>query len=184
MAEGYRYCFVDINSFKPEFPERRKALFAEGNTIILEDFYSADERARLDGLKQHYHKGIELCLLAYDGERLIGWLIGNQDGPDSFYMRNAAVYPEYRRRGVYGAMLRQVMDKAVSLGFQRIWSRHLASNNAVIIPKLKAGFVFSAMEISEKYGIMVQLSFFPNPRRHEAMRYRTGEVKHVGECCE
>lgn len=53
------------------------------------------------------------------------------------------------------------MDKIKELGFQVIYSRHVTTNSAIIIPKLKAGFVISAMELSDKFGVSVPFFGYP-----------------------
>jgi hypothetical protein len=67
------------------------------------------------------------------------------------------------------------MEHITDLGFQRIYSRHKMSNNAVIIPKLKAGFVITGFEVAMMYfGNLVELSYYTNPRRRELLEVRTG----------
>ena len=57
-----------------------------------------------------------------------------------------------------------------------ISSKHSATNNRVIIPKLKAGFVISGLEISDRYGTLVRLEYFTNPKRRELMDFRSGQA--------
>lgn len=176
-AQKYRYEFTDYDAFMRVFQTHRDQLFSVNNCVDLLDVHSLAENNRRRELVQHRQKGITLCVLAYDGDRLIGWSLGDQDNGDIFYMRNSAVYPDYRRQGVYQAMMKMIVEQAVNLGFQQIRSRHLASNNAVIIPKLKAGFMIRGMEVCDRYGVMVLLSYYPNEKRLELFRYRTGESK-------
>lgn len=177
-AQKYRYEFVDYEEFMHVFQEHRQKLFTETDTVELTEVHSIAENNKRHELSQQVKKGIKLCALAYDGDRLIGWSLGEQENGDIFYMRSSAVYPEYRRRGVYQALLNMIVDQAVNLGFQQIRSRHLASNNAVIIPKLKSGFMIRGMEICERYGVLVLLSYYPHEKRQELFRYRTGETKY------
>ena len=51
------------------------------------------------------------------------------------------------------------------------------TNNAVIIPKLKAGFVISGFEVSDRFGTLVQLSYYFNPLRRKMMDVRVGQRK-------
>lgn len=55
--------------------------------------------------------------------------------------------------------------------------RHSATNNAVIIPKLKAGFVITSMEISDMFGVLVHLTYFPKVLRRKMITYRVGDMK-------
>jgi hypothetical protein len=54
-------------------------------------------------------------------------------------------------------------------------SRHTASNNRVIIPKLKVGFVLSGFEVSDQFGTLVWLRYYFNPTRRRMVDVRTGE---------
>jgi hypothetical protein len=57
---------------------------------------------------------------------------------------------------------------------QVIYSKHQASNSAVIIPKLKAGFVISGLEVLEWAGTLIKMSYFHNQHRKDAFDFRTG----------
>jgi hypothetical protein len=70
-----------------------------------------------------------------------------------------------------------MLDEAIALGFQLIYSRHCATNNQVIIPKLKRGFVISKMEIDDVFGVLVHLHFHVNETRRLIMDYRSGQKK-------
>ena len=89
-------------------------------------------------------------------------------------MANSAVLPDYRRHGIYSELLTACIRLTKEAGFEVIYSLHLSGNNAVIIPKLKAGFVISGMEMLEGAGMMVRLSYFHNEVRREAYSFRTG----------
>lgn len=60
-------------------------------------------------------------------------------------------------------------------GFQVVVSRHNLTNNAVIIPKLKAGFVISGFEVDDRFGTLVKLSYFFNPLRRKLLDVRVGQ---------
>jgi Acetyltransferase (GNAT) family len=112
----------------------------------------------------------------FHGDTLAGWHMGDQHNGTRFYMRNSAVLPEHRRQGLYSAMIRVVMKHLVELGFQNILSNHNATNNAVIIPKLKEGFVITGLNISDLFGTLVSLEYFANPMRRKVMDYRSGFI--------
>lgn len=176
-AASYRYEFVDCNAFFADFVQHRQAVFLETNDVNLADIHSAEEMTIIEDLRKKSVPEIRLCLVVYDGDRVIGWSLGEQERADCFYMRNSAVYPEYRRQGIYRTMLKMMVDKVVSLGFQKIMSRHHATNNAVLIPKMQAGFMISGMEISDRYGLLVFLVYYPHPRRADLLRYRAGALR-------
>ncbi len=84
------------------------------------------------------------------------------------------ILDEHRRIGIYSELLRYVISFTRSRGFQTIKSRHKATNNAIIIPKLKFGFFISGLELSDTMGTLVNLTYFHNTYRRELMNARSG----------
>lgn len=107
-------------------------------------------------------------------DQFCGWTIGEQQADGVFYMRNSAIFPEHRRKGLYSALLDKTLQSARNKGFQAVRSRHKATNNEVIIPKLKAGFKITGFEISDIFGTLVHLTLFLNPLREQVLDYRVG----------
>lgn len=172
---AYRYEFVSADVFKPIFKQHREVLFSHHHSIDADVFYSQDEIDKLDSLFHSLGRPNSLSLLVYDGDTLVGWSVGNQTESDGFYMRNSAVFPQYRRQGVYSEMMRRMIERITAMGFQRIISRHHCSNNAVIIAKLKHGFMISGIEVTDIFGTLVQLTYYPNEKRRDVFAYRVGE---------
>lgn len=92
-------------------------------------------------------------------------------------MINTALYKQYRNNGVYQAFLKEIILFLKEKGYQLISSKHHASNNAVLVPKLKTGFYIKALEIDINFGTMVRLVFFVNDRAKNIYFYRTGYKK-------
>tara|TARA_B100000886_G_scaffold202261_1_gene139668 strand:- start:197 stop:508 length:312 start_codon:yes stop_codon:yes gene_type:complete len=92
-------------------------------------------------------------------------------------MCNSGVLSNFRRKGIYSSLLETKIKVLSEMGFQLIYSRHNATNNNVLIPKLKAGFVISKMEISDTFGCLVHLHYFTNKTRQKLMDYRSGKTK-------
>src|SRR4051812_27592214 len=67
------------------------------------------------------------------------------------------------------ALMHEALRHAKAAGFQMVLSRHTTTNNSIIIPKLKAGFVITAMEVSDRFGTMVHLNYFFNKTRAKIM---------------
>ena len=59
--------------------------------------------------------------------------------------------------------------------FKEIFSRHNATNNPVIIPKLKMGFIISGLEVSDTFGTLLQVKYYTNEKRRDIMDFRTGQ---------
>lgn len=67
-----------------------------------------------------------------------------------------------------------MLEQCKTYGFQEIYSRHQPDNNAIIIPKLKAGFVITGLNISDVWGPLVHLTYFPNKIRQRVLSHRMG----------
>ena len=135
------------------------------------------EKTVLEPLFESFGEQWRLNLAIYDEDRLIGWSWGRQEAPDRFYMVNSGLVEEYRGRGIYTALLPVILDRVSEKGFQVVCSRHTATNNAVLIPKLRAGFVITGMELSDTFGTLVCLSYFFNPLRRKALDFRSGQER-------
>jgi hypothetical protein len=70
--------------------------------------------------------------------------------------------------------MKLILEKASADGFKEITSKHHAGNNAVLIPKLKAGFVIQGFEINPRFGIMVNLVRYTNSSILNIYHQRTG----------
>jgi hypothetical protein len=114
----------------------------------------------------------------------VGWHFGDQLSATEFYMRNSAIFPEHRGNGLYSAMLRCIKEYLLEMGFQEISSKHNNTNNAVIVPKLKQGFVVSSLEISDIFGVLVVLKYFANERHRTVSDVRSGMRIPEGEILE
>lgn len=94
-------------------------------------------------------------------------------------MVNSAVLPEYRQMGIYTKLLSMMIDKAASDGFQIVSSIHHASNNAILIPKLKLGFKVVGMKIHARFGTLLELHYYTNEKVGKVIDYRTGFSKNL-----
>lgn len=90
-------------------------------------------------------------------------------------MVNTGILEAHRRRGLYTTLLPIILETLQKEGFQIVFSRHTLTNNAVIIPKLKAGFIISGFEVDDRFGTLLQLSYFFNPLRRKVMDVRVGQ---------
>jgi hypothetical protein len=69
------------------------------------------------------------------------------------------------------------MSILIETGFQKIWSQHQMTNNRIILPKLKRGFVISGLNVNDMAGALVQLTYLANPVRKKVMQFRVGKLK-------
>jgi hypothetical protein len=142
---------------------------------------SSMEKENLKVLGKNMGSPFKIRLGVFKGDEFVGWSFGDQQSSDIYYMRNSAIRPEFRRQGLYSALLKANIELLTQKGFQKIYSRHTTTNNAVIIPKLAAGFIITSMELDDMFGSLVHLSYFTNPLRRKMMEFRTGNLRPDGE---
>jgi RimJ/RimL family protein N-acetyltransferase len=176
LLGDYTLRMLDDADFDAVFREYHPRVFAGTWSFDVGQALSAEERAAVDLLRQRVGERYRLNLGIYHHERCVGWSFGIQDGPERFYMINTGILPEHQNRGIYTALLPNVLERVRAEGFQIVYSRHTATNNRILVLKLKAGFVITGIEISDQFGLLVHLSYFFNPLRRRVLDVRVGEV--------
>lgn len=160
---------------EPEFTRLVQTVLIGNAPIIPETTWLSEQEAQASNeLKRSFGKGLALRVGAYQGGRLVGWSHGFQDGSDSYIMASSAVLPEYRRRGLYTRLVRAVLERTRAAGFQVVHSKHVITNNPILIAKLKLGFVIAGFELSDVHGVLVRLRYLFNERRAKIAEMRTG----------
>jgi len=168
------YEFIERKAFFDFFKKHRSDIFEADFDFRIEDILSDEEKAKIKENWQQFIRPKGYYLVAKLGDKIVGWSFGIQKSGEDFYMVNSAVYPEYRQQGIYTTMMQKSVDKAIEMGFQRIYSIHKMSNNNILIPKLKFGFVITGLEVNPKFGTMIVLSYYSNKRRKELLDIRIG----------
>ena len=156
-----------------------QGMFANNFRLKLSGLYSDQELSARKRLQSNMGTPFRLTWGLYHDDSFAGWTFGWQVDRETYYMTNSAVLPEHRRKGLYTAMLQILLARLTEEGFQIIFSRHTATNNAVLIPKLKFGFVLSSFELSDVHGTLVHLRYYTNPTRRAAMDVRSGQRQPV-----
>ena len=110
---------------------------------------------------------------------MIGWTYAHSQGSALLHMVNSGVAVAERRNGIYSELVKIVVTHAHNNGYSAILSRHVASNNAVIIAKLKLGFVVSGFEYSEVYGPLVRLTYLVGSLRRQLYQIRSNPIRRL-----
>lgn len=176
LPPGYSIREMDSETFRPLWLLHSKDVFANVPIFRAYEFLSEEEKASLKSLGENLGQPYALRLGLFHGEEFVGWHVGYQKDRETFYMQNSAVLPAHRRRGLYSALLAEVLERLRGKGFQVVYSRHNMTNNDVIIPKLKAGFTITGFELSDVFGSLVHLTYFTNPLRRKVTVYRAGDI--------
>ncbi|EYB69428.1 hypothetical protein DEIPH_ctg008orf0167 [Deinococcus phoenicis] len=111
-------------------------------------------------------------LIAHAGE-VAGWQLSRQWDARTAYMVNTAFLPRHRGKGLYTRLLPAVLDALKAGGYSLVRSHHHATNNAVLIPKLRAGFRLQGLQVDE-HGVMAVLIYPFHPVYRDYMDVRSG----------
>ena len=157
VVPGYTLRQVEDDEFMTLYKERESQYFAGFEQADLLGDITDAERELFALRHKAFVGGERRQWFIYHRGEVVGWTLVQQDDPFTLLMRNSAIDPAHRRRGIYSALLDLIVGYAREHGYQRIASTHSATNNAILIPKLQAGFVISGLNVDEKYGVMVHL---------------------------
>ena len=162
--------------FRSILAERSAQYFDASSAYDVHADLTALEHERIDYRSSAFGERDTMYWAIVHRSDIVGWSQWQQTDTDILTMRNTAIDPAHRRKGLYTALLPVVINHARSEGYQRIVSTHHASNNAVIIPKLKAGFIITGLNINEKYGAMITLTYYVYEGRLRCAKERIGHV--------
>jgi GNAT superfamily N-acetyltransferase len=175
LADGFKIKEMSPKEFFPLFGKHYDELFGDDHTFFPQEFLSDIENEKRKILEEKMGNRFTLHLGLFSPEdEFIGFSFGVQESPETFFMMASAVLPKYRRLGLYSGLVKVVLKRCEEVGFQKIYGTHCATNNAVLIPKLKLGFIFSKVELSDMFGTIIHLQYFTNPLRRKVMDYRSG----------
>lgn len=121
-------------------------------------------------------------LIEQAGE-VVGWQYSRQWDSRTAYMVNTALLPGHRGQGLYSRLLPVILSALRSEGYDLVRSHHHATNNAVIIPKLRAGFCIQGLQVDE-HGVMAVLNYSFDPVYEAYMHVRSGLTRPAGEVAE
>ena len=175
LDNGYSIKEMNSKEFFPHFGKIYDSLFGEDHTFFPDSYYSEGETLKLEKLKARMGDIFQLNLGLFSPlNEFVGFSFGFQENEETFYMAASAVLPGHRGLGLYSELVKYVIKRTSEEGFQKIYGTHCATNNAVLIPKLKLGFIFSKVELSDMFGTVLHLQYFTNPLRRKVMDYRSG----------
>jgi hypothetical protein len=168
----------EFHAFLTEYTE---AVYPDSIYLDTDPILSAEEKSNLRELSSNMAKAFRLKYYIMNGEDKIGWCYGAQIDFETFKMINTGMLKEHRGKGIYKHVLPAVLKVLKEKGFQKVWSRHAATNNRIIVPKLQQGFTISGFEISDLFGVLVHLTYYFNETRRKVIDFRVGDVQPTKE---
>ena len=145
-----------------EHERQLDALWATGDRPSIDPapLFSDEERSRQAAISGLRPAPLEHRLVWVAGGEVIGCYWGVQEDPARYYMISTVVRPDHQGRGIYTAFLPRLIAAVRETGFNEIHSRHRADNNAILVPKLKAGFFIAGFDVAPRHGILVVLRLY------------------------
>jgi len=141
-----------------------------------EDLYTKKELSGFKKLREQFnskhHDRLNLAL--YYKNKFVGWSWGYQETANVFYMCNSAILEKYRGKGLYTCLAKEMVRRACEKGYMKIYSRHIMTNNEILIPKLKMGFKVTSFELSDAFGAMIHLTYYPHQIKNDILDFRSG----------
>lgn len=117
-----------------------------------------------------YRKLHSEYFLFKESGKIIGWSQGEMEDFETFYMRNTGILPKHQMKNIYSSFLTQFLLYLKELGYQRVSSNHAYGNQQIINSKMKQGFVIVGTEIHDRWGNMVKLVKYLNPKREKQFK--------------
>lgn len=176
LLPGYSLRPATEDEFMSLYNERETQYFAGFERTNFNVGLTDDDLTRIADRERAFAGGERTRWFIISNDVVVGWALVQQVDSITLLMRNTAIDPEHRRRGIYAALLAFVVQHARDNGYQRITSTHSATNNAILIAKLKAGFVISGLHVDEKYGLMVHLTNYLYEQRRTIVERRVRGV--------
>jgi len=178
LFDKYRIQIADdLKEFDDFFAVNRPKVFDNDIDLNLGSILTEQELLSRKELNKNLGDPYKLRLYILHNDEKIGWSIGYQTDAETFYMINTGIYPPHQNKGIYKSLLPIILELLREKGFQKVYSRHKATNNQIIIPKLRAGFLITNFEISDTFGVLIHLTYFFNETRRKVLKYRVGHLR-------
>lgn len=178
LIDNYSYCIINENEFWAIYKTNRTHVFQDNIESYFNNLSSESEKEKLKNLSKNLGNLYKLFIkITTDDGKLVGWSYGKQTDEESFSMINTGIFEEHRGKGLYNTLLKEIINIAKKEGFNKITSRHHVNNNNIIVPKLKAGFIITGLELDDKFGMLVKLTYIFNDTRKDINNFRIGSKK-------
>ena len=101
LFDDYYFREATPQEFGPFFLANRPEVFTDSLNIIVEDWMSDDEKAKLNQLGASIRERFFHRIFILKNEKIIGWHMGRQIEAESYYMSNTGLFKEYQGKGIY-----------------------------------------------------------------------------------
>ncbi len=167
----------DFQEFDDFVAKNKSIVFSDTIDTNLSILLTNKEKISRSELAKNIVPSYQLRLDILKDSKKIGWFYGEQKDSETFQMIQTAIFQEHQNKGIYKALLPIILEILKEKGFQKVFSRHKATNNQVIIPKLRQGFMITAFEVIDIFGVLIHLTYYFNENRQKLINYRVGQLK-------
>lgn len=108
----------------------------------------------------------------FDGDRVVGLLVGNPVDWSTYYWRTVALLPAYQGRGLLAQVLRHTDALMRAHGVVRVEGECAPTNYRQLRLLLRLGYVVTSTVTSERWGALLRLTRFLNEEAEEAFAER------------
>jgi len=172
------FTLAEVDKFPSEIYQKQlnDYLVNEYPFLMWQQQLTEEAQEKIKELSSLTKDGFKLRIALLKNNELVGFSFGWQENPTVFFMAASLVLPEYRKMGLYSKMAEKVLEISQDKGFQSVSSFHVATNNPVIISKLKLGFTISGLQLDAVHGVLVRLIYHHNNLLKSAVRFRAGAI--------
>ena len=159
LGNGYHAKTISFQNYLDACARLEDQIFGEYFSFNLSKALDDAARSRLDALMSNAAPVYRQCLGVFSSSgELVGWQYSYQENGDEILMKDTGILPAHQKKGTYTRLLPILLDIFRTQGFTIAKSYHRMTNNSVIIPKLKVGFLINGL-ITDEYGMAVSLVY-------------------------
>lgn len=116
----------------------------------------------IDGAKRRFYDDADTFLYRHAG-RTVGIFVAHPSDWATYYMRTAALLPEYRSRGIVSEFMQRICEPLRAAGVARLEGDVSPSNQPMMRLHVGQGFQANASACSERWGLMVHFTRYLRP---------------------
>lgn len=173
LGNGYFLREITIEELKEIQKNHHEKVFSNRAGSNYIENLSNEEKEKI---KSRSMNRWQFRVALFHNDEPVGWHYGYAAEPDVYYMQNSAVLESHRNKGLYSKMLASVLEHLKENAFQVVTSLHHPNNAAVIIPKLKLGFVICTMLVHERFRTLIEMKYFFDPERKKHFDEQLGLI--------
>ncbi len=161
---------------EPQFSEAVQITFRGPTGTVDPALLGGTDETLLAWRKERHRQLPQIRMAVLCGHEFAGWCFGLSTRVDTFHMASSAVLEPHRRKGLYTAMANALLQLVRDAGYNALTSHHIATNNSILIAKMKLGFLIVGVELDARNGVLLSMEYPLHEARRTVLRARSGEI--------